>query len=78
MTLRVQWPDERQAIALLKAQAKLATRVSVQPWVLDHIVPLNHPYVSGLHCVANLRIVTQAFNSYKSNRFNPDQLDLGI
>lgn len=39
---------------------------------MDHIVPLVHPHVSGLHCPANLRIMKAGANLSKSNRFWPD------
>jgi len=40
--------------------------------VVDHIVPVNHPYVTGLHCEANLEIITVAKNEHKSNHYWPD------
>lgn len=36
---------------------------------VDHIVPLVHPLVSGLHCEFNLRILTAAENMAKKNHF---------
>ena len=44
--------------------------------VLDHIVPISHPYVSGLTVPWNLQILTSMQNSKKSNKFHPDQTDL--
>ncbi len=40
--------------------------------VVDHIVPLNHPYVCGLHCPDNFQIITDQENAQKSNRYWPD------
>lgn len=34
---------------------------------VDHVVPLRHPEVCGLHCPDNLRIVHAEFNRRKSN-----------
>ena len=50
--------------------------------VVDHIVPLNHPYVSGLHNEFNLRVITALENAKKSNKYWPDmwedQLELEV
>lgn len=40
--------------------------------VVDHIVPLSSPYVTGLHCEANLRLMTDKENLAKSNKWWPD------
>lgn len=38
-------------------------------YVLDHVIPLKHPLVCGLHVPANLRVVRRATNDKKGNRF---------
>lgn len=38
---------------------------------VDHIVPLIHPLVCGLHCEDNLEITTLAANIQKSNNWWP-------
>jgi hypothetical protein len=39
---------------------------------VDHIVPISHPLVCGLHCPSNLRIIPLAENIHKSNNHWPD------
>jgi len=36
--------------------------------VVDHIIPLNHSDVCGLHVPANLRCISQEWNAWKSNK----------
>jgi 5-methylcytosine-specific restriction endonuclease McrA len=69
------WAD-RDAIKALRDAAREATRLTGVEHVLDHIVPLNHPYVCGLMVPWNLQIMTRAQNAAKSNRYHPDQLEM--
>lgn len=39
---------------------------------VDHIVPLISEFVCGLHCMANLRVITGSENCSKSNKYWPD------
>lgn len=50
---------------------RLTAETGVQHSV-DHIVPLVHPLVCGLHCVANMRVIPLAENIMKSNNIWPD------
>lgn len=69
------WVD-REALHALHREAKRLSLEKGMEHVLDHIVPLSHPYVCGLTVPWNLRIVTRAQNAAKSNRFMPDQMEL--
>lgn len=40
------------------------------PRHVDHIIPLQHPLVSGLHCEFNLQILTAQENMKKKNKFD--------
>lgn len=60
----------------LQLRARQLTLATGEQWVLDHIVPLNHPRVCGLTVPWNLRIIKGGPNSRKGNHFCPEQLDL--
>lgn len=51
----------------------LAIYAARKPWEeTDHIVPLTHPVVCGLHCEDNLRNIDRRINQQKSNKYWPD------
>lgn len=72
-----EWCD-REAVKALRAEARRLTAVTGVRHVLDHIVPVNHPDVCGLTVPCNLQIITARQNAYKSNKWNPWQLDLPL
>lgn len=37
---------------------------------MDHIIPLNHPLVCGLHVHNNLRVVLESTNRKKASKFD--------
>lgn len=49
--------------------ARLRTKVLGYPWHVDHIVPIQHPLVCGLHVEHNLRVIPGRENQQKSNRW---------
>lgn len=53
--------------------AKLRTTMTGIPWEVDHIIPLNHPRVCGLHVEANIRVVPRTVNRAKGNRWSGDE-----
>lgn len=69
------WVD-REELYMLHAVAWCFTIATGVEHVLDHFIPLSHPYVCGLTVPWNLRIVTRAQNAAKSNKYSPDQLEL--
>lgn len=54
---------------------RLTTATGVKHQV-DHIVPLNHPRVCGLHVHWNLRAIPAAPNMSKGNHWCPEQTEL--
>lgn len=62
------WADRQQIAAVYKEARRLSAETGV-PHHVDHIIPLNHPQVCGLHVPANLRAVPAAVNLAKHNSF---------
>ena len=62
------WANRDIINELYKTAQKLTTETGI-PHAVDHIIPLKHPLVCGLHNEANLQILTKEENSKKNNKF---------
>lgn len=63
---------ELDQIKALYIQAETISRETHIPHEVDHYIPLKHHLVCGLHCIANLRIITKDENREKKNTFYVD------
>jgi hypothetical protein len=62
----------QDTIAAIYAQAAQVSIETGVPHDVDHIVPLRHPLVCGLHVEFNLRVIPASVNRAKGNRFGDD------
>lgn len=62
------WAEEDK-IAVLYEKAKWLESLTGLKYHVDHIIPLNHPEICGLHVWANLQILTESDNCRKGNNF---------
>lgn len=69
------WADMKPIKVLYEEAADMTERMGKR-YVVDHIVPLQHPMVCGLHVHWNMQVITYEANAAKSNRFCPEQLEL--
>lgn len=67
------WADKK-AIEAIYRRAVLLTKSTGVPHEVDHIIPLKGRNVCGLHCEANLRVITKQENRRKSNLFDQSLL----
>lgn len=67
----VSWADSIAIAAIYKEAAALTTSTGVKH-VVDHIIPLNSKLVCGLHCEANLQVITAEENGHKGNKLLPE------
>ena len=65
------WADAAATRAVF-AQAEALTHSTGQTHSADHLVPLSHPLVCGLHWDKNMTVETLASNMRKGNHWWPD------
>lgn len=65
-------PAMRAQIRAKYRRASYLTKATGVPHAVDHIVPLLHPRVCGLHVPWNLRVITKQENIEKLNRLLPN------
>ena len=65
-----QWASKRKIRSFYESAQARTQETGVMCHV-DHVVPLMHPLVCGLHCESNLQIISRADNQSKRNRFVP-------
>ena len=72
------WLTEAQfkIIRSIYEQAISLTKATGVQYVVDHIIPLQHDAVCGLHVPWNLRVITRAENGLKSNKIPSEDLYL--
>ena len=68
------WADDAAIKALYKDCKDLTEKTGIKHEV-DHIYPLQSPYMCGLHVETNLQILPESDNNKKGNRTWPGQLD---
>jgi hypothetical protein len=57
-------------------KARKLSKIKKVRYSVDHIVPLNHPQVCGLHVPWNLRAILYADNQAKGNAWWPDMWEV--
>jgi hypothetical protein len=69
------WANAQAISAIYQRAADLSAATGIA-YEVDHIVPLQGEVVCGLHCEANLQVITQRENAAKRNRYWPDMPEM--
>ncbi len=62
------WADVQAMQEIYRKARELSA--SGVPHEVDHIIPITHPLVCGLHCEANLQVLPMSANRRKSNKID--------
>ncbi len=65
------WANKTAILTIYNKSRRLKAWLG-EIYEVDHIVPIRSQFVCGLHCEANLRIISFDQNRVKSNRYWPD------
>ena len=57
-------------------EARRLSLITGRIYVVDHVVPLNHPRVCGLHIALNLQVIPKEHNEVKGNYWCPEQTEM--
>jgi len=63
------WTNKEKILTFYIEAARLTQQTGIEHNV-DHIIPLRSKIVCGLHCEANLQVITKIENSIKHNKFS--------
>ena len=69
----VAWGDQAQIVAMYATAQRLTQETGIRHDV-DHLVPLKHPLVCGLHWEGNLQVLTASENAAKGARYVDDMI----
>lgn len=65
------WANQDSILSFYKTAQSLSMLLG-EWYEVDHIIPLQSPAVSGLHCEYNLQVISKKQNQSKGNRYWPD------
>lgn len=71
----VPWADFNEIRAVYREAERLSIATGVKHNV-DHIIPLQHPRVCGLHVHFNMRAIPAGPNMSKGNHWCPEQIEM--